>query len=265
MPDDRGPARPRSHALTQPPADRAAGRRFARSYEFPGFYLKYSRPKYAPKSDLRFVFVITLLAAAGVQYFLKRATYEQALTAVKKDPRARYNERLKEIMARQASGTSPKKPTSGGRGDAGSTKNEKKLKPEELEKKKKAAEALLAEELAGELPPPPLLADNIAVSLFKLPLTCTYTLLWALSGGMREPAYMTRKALGLSASEWAALDEAEAEELVGLELWVAEKMEAYEAELNEAERSRSKTGKEKRDARLRKKQKNNPSATVIED
>ena len=42
----------------------------------------------------------------------------------------------------------------------------------------------------------------MAVSLFKLPLTLAYTAMWAVSGGMSDPGYKTRKALGLSADEW---------------------------------------------------------------
>jgi len=233
----------------------------ANPYEFPGFYMKYSKPKYAPKSDLRFVFVLTLLAAAGVQYMLKLSTYDQALNAMKKDPRARYNERLKEVMTRLDKAASPKKAV-------GSTKNNKTtVKPEELEKKKKAAEEVLAAELAAELPPPPSVADNIAVSLFKAPLTLTYAAMWVMSGGLREPGYMTRKALGMSAEEWAGVEEEEQTELLEKELWVAENLAAYEEAIADAERSGkgSKSGKEKRAERARKKAKANPSAAVIEE
>ena len=51
--------------------------------------------------------------------------------------------------------------------------------------------------------------DNVAVELFKAPLTLTYSVMWVMSGGMREPGYMTRKALGMSAAEWADVDEEE--------------------------------------------------------
>lgn len=237
----------------------------ANPYEFPGFYLKYSKPKYAPKSDVRFVLILTVLAAAAVQHYLKKSMYEQALNNVKKDPRFRYNERLKEIMVRDANKTlSPKKGAGGG--FRGQGKDKPALpKGEELEKKKKAAEEALEAELAAELPAPPSAADNVAVDIFKLPLTLTYNVLWFAKGGMREPAYMTRKALGYSAAEWAELDEEEQSELVGKELWVAEKFEAYEAEFQKASAADPKTAKEKRAARERKKQLRNPSATVIED
>ena len=211
----------------------------ANPYEFPGFYLKYSRPRYAPKSDLRFVLVLTLIAATAVHYFLKHAIYEQALAAVKKDPRMRYNERLKEIMTRQAA-KSPKKVA----------------KADGAEKRKKAAEAELALELAAEVPPPPVLADIIAVKVFKAPLMLVYTLLWALRGGMREPEYMTRKALGIGAAEWEAMDLAERQSFVEMELWVSDKLAAYNEEMMRAEKSgKVKSGKDKRAERLQKKQK----------
>ena len=224
-------------------------------YEFPSFYLTFSRPSYAPKTDLRFVFVFTILLAAAAQHYLKQQTYAMALAQVKKDPRFRYTERLKEIMNRTAA--SPKKATT-------NSAKSKGPKGEELEKKKKEAEAILNEELAQELPPAPTLADNVAVGMFKLPLTTTYNLLWFLKGGMREPGYKTRKALGLSEAEWATVDEEEQAELVGKELWVSENLEAYEAEFTSSSPGK-KSGKEKRMARQRKKELRNPSAMQIDD
>ena len=228
----------------------------ANPYEFPGFYLRYSRPKYAPKSDLRFVLLMTVLGFAGVQYYIKKTIYEQDLERIKKDPRARYQERLKEVMARSGN-SSPSK--------LGSAKNKGGPKGEDLEKRKKEAMAILDAELASELPPPPSVADNIAVDLFKLPLTLTYTALWVLKGGMREPAYMTRKALGMSAAEWGDLADEEQEELVGQELWVADKLAAYQEEERRAAAQGERSGKQKREARQRKREKRNPSAPVIED
>ena len=240
----------------------------AHPYEFPGFYLKYSKPTYAPKTDLRFVFVVTIIAAAAVQHFLKKSQYEMELSRVKKDPRFRYNERLKEIIAREAlaKSASPKKGAGGGfRGQAKESKAPLP-KGEELEKAKKRAEEILESELAEELPPPPSASDNVAISLFKLPLTFTYGLLWVASGGMREPGYRTRRALGLSTSEWAEIDDEEQKELIGKELWVGENLSAYEQEVAMLEGPKgSKTGKEKRAARERKRQLRNPSAMQIDD
>jgi len=196
---------------------------------------------------------------------LKQSMYEQALTAIKKDPRARYNERLKEIMARQEKSPSPKKATGTQRGESLSTKRDKTIKPEELEKRKKAAEEILESEFAAQLPPPPSIGDNVAVATFKAPLTLIYTFLWALGGGMSDPGYKTRKALGWSEAEWVLLESEEQEELVAKELWVSANLAEYEAETAETERSGPKTGKEKRLERQRKKAKRDPSAPMIED
>ena len=56
-------------------------------------------------------------------------------------------------------------------------------------------------------------------------------------------------------------------ELVGRELWVSENLATYEEEVAAEEKKGkgAKTGKEKREQRLRKKMKNNPSTPVIED
>jgi DnaJ family protein C protein 25 len=223
----------------------------AHPHEFPGFFLKYTQYKYAPQSDMRIVFVLTLLCFAGFQHLVSKSMYEQAIDRMKKDPRSRYQERLKELM----NTSSPSK--------SGSAKAGKSLKGEELETRKKEAEAQLAVEMAAELPPPPSFANNVAVSVFKLPLTTLKTATWALTGGMREPGYMTRRALGVSAAEWESYDEGEQAELVGRELWVAENMKQYEAEAKSD--SRPKSGKEKREARQRKRDKANPSAMQLDD
>lgn len=236
----------------------------ANPHEFPGFYMKFSKPVYAPKTDLRFVFVFSVLALAAAQHYIKKGMYEQALGNVKRDPRFKYTERLKAIMNASTSASSPKK-SGTQRGESNSSKGKGGPKGEELEKKKKAAEEQLAADLAAELPPPPSIADNVAVSLFKLPLTLTYTAMWVMGGGMSDPAYKTRKALGLSAEDWETVDAEEQAELVGKELWVGENLEAYEEEMGLGGNKGQKSAKEKRAARERKRQARNPSAAVIED
>lgn len=228
-------------------------------YEFPGFYMKYSRPHYAPKSDLRFVVLVTVICASVMQHFLKKSQYDQGLSALKKHPGTRYNERLNEMIA--SSGSPKKAKSSSTKAKAGTA-----LKGEELDKRRKECEAILHEELSLELPPAPRLADTLGVELFKLPLTTITTVQWYLSGGSREPGYMTRKVLGISASEWALYSEEEVEELVAKELWDAEKLAAYQAEVAEMERTplKFKSSKEKRAARQRK---HNPTnqAEILRD
>jgi len=124
---------------------------------------------------------------------------------------------------------------------------------------------MLDAELAAELPPAPRWSDTVAVDLFKLPLTTIQTVQWYLSGGSREPAYMTRKALGLSAAQWALYSEEDVAELVGLELWVAENLEAYEDETATGKVPlKNRSSKEKRAVRQRK---HNPvnQASILQD
>lgn len=201
----------------------------ANPMEFPGFFMRYSRPKYAPKSDLRVVFVLSVLLAAAAQLYIKRANYKRDVEHVKRDPRNRYAERLKLVMERMdKAGAAAKKASGAARGEANSSKTGKK--GEALEKARKAAEAVLDAEMAAEMPPQPAITDTILADVFKLPLTLTYAALWLMSGGMREPGYMTRRALGVDAATWEATPEAEQAELVGLELWVAENLAAFEAQ-----------------------------------
>jgi len=159
-----------------------------------------------------------------------------------------------------------KKPASGGKEDktATPTKVSNAIKQREAEEqKKKAAMAQLEREMAEELNiTPPTLADNIAVSIFKLPLTVTSSTLWLLSGGMSAPDYKTRRALGLSAAEFAAYSEEEQAELVESELWVPDNLAAYEAQFAESDRGKAKTGKQKREARALKKAAGNKMAVL---
>ena len=226
-------------------------------HEFPGFWIKYPRFKFAPQSDLRLVLLMTILGFGGVQYYIKKARYEQDIESLKRDPRSRYQERLKEVLAKSGS-SSPSK-------SAKHNKTGGKDKSDELEKKKKEAMALLDAEIAEELPPPPSIADNIAVDVFKLPVTTLGLVLWVVSGGMSAPDYKTRKALGMSASEWADLGEESQKEFLEMELWVADNLAAYEEEERRAAAAGEKTGKQKREARQRKREKRNPSAPDLGD
>lgn len=228
----------RRHARPPPPAARAHRASYplpspqAHPYEFPGFFLKYSRPTYAPKSDLRLILLFVVFGGAAVQHYLQRAMHEQQVRRLKKDPRTRYNERVKEAMAKSGGGSaaSPAKKSGAARGEAASTKNKGGPKGEALEKKRAEAEALVDAELASELPAPPVFADTMAVAVFKLPLTLCGWAVWTLRFSILRQAYgpaeqrkLTCRALGVSDKVFAAHSEAEQEELIGLELWVAEK------------------------------------------
>eukprot|EP00325_Prymnesiales_sp_UTEX-LB-985_P008556 CAMPEP_0174699446 /NCGR_PEP_ID=MMETSP1094-20130205/4722_1 /TAXON_ID=156173 /ORGANISM="Chrysochromulina brevifilum, Strain UTEX LB 985" /LENGTH=367 /DNA_ID=CAMNT_0015896783 /DNA_START=13 /DNA_END=1116 /DNA_ORIENTATION=- len=213
-------------------------------YDFPGFYMKYHSYKYAPKSDLRTVVFLTIIFLSGMQFLFKKSQWEQQLTAIKKFSGTRYNERLKEMVAKGAA-----KKSTGSAKVKGTA-----VKGEELEKRRKEAEAALEAELAAELPPAPRWTDTFIVDLFKLPLTCVKTAQWYLAGGAREPEYLTRKALGVSADEWATYAEEEIAELVEKELWLSENLTAYNDEMSAANRTplKNRSSKEKRAVRQRK-------------
>ena len=184
----------------------------ANPFEFPAFYMRYSRAKYAPKSDMRLVLLMTVLGAAAIQYHLKKATYDQAVSQMKKDPRSFYQMRLKELLAAAGGGASSNtsKHKTGG------------LKGEALEKKRKEIEAAVEIELAAELPPPPAFSDTVAMDFLKLPLTFSYAALWFLkftvlrqAYGPAEQATLTAKALGVSAAEFAGYSDQDQAEYAG--------------------------------------------------
>ncbi|KAL1495483.1 hypothetical protein AB1Y20_016849 [Prymnesium parvum] len=230
----------------------------AHPYEFPVFFMRYSKPKYMPKSDIRFVLILTLIIISAIQYLLKHSQYHTALEAMKKDPR--YQERLKQLVTEQSSKNAPVK-KSGFRGSVGTTKVKKETpKQEELEKRRCAAEEILSEELAAVMPPAPKVSDTIAVDVFKLPLTVASMLGWVvkfnllrLEYGPAEKAYLTRRAIGLSEAEWEAAEEQEKEDFIAKELWVAKNLSEWEAELTKSSSPGSKSGKDKRLARQKKK------------
>ena len=242
----------------------------ANPFEFPGFYMKYSRPKYAPKSDLRFVFLVTVLGASAMQYLLRKSQHEQAFSAMKRAPTTRYQERVKEAMATlqkskpkaEAAAPAPAPaPADGAKAPPSPSKAKKLSKQEQLEATRKEAEGVVDAELLELLGPAPTPYDSLAASLFKLPLTSLATAQWYMAGGHKEPAYMTRKALGMSQGEWDECAEAEQEELVGKELWISANLTAYEEEVAKST-AKPKSGKQKRAERQAKK---NPGAVMMDD
>jgi len=222
------------------------------------FFMRYSKPKYMPKSDLRFVLLLTIVIISAIQYLFKRSQYDTTLSAMKKDPR--YQDRLKQLVAEQGAKKVAVK-TGGFRGDAGTTKGKKEtVKDEEKEKRLKIAEEMMEKELAGVLPPEPKFSDTVAVDVFKLPITLGGAISWVvkfkllrMEYGVVEKEYLTRKAVGLTEAEWNVADEEEKEEYVAKELWIAENLVAWEEEIAPSADSPTKSGKEKRLERKKKK------------
>jgi len=237
----------------------------AHPQEFPGFFMRYYKPTYMPKSDVRLVTVLTMIFLSTIQYLFKKSTYENQLGAMKRDPK--YKDRLKQLMNETSTTPDAKKQLKGFRGDAGTTKGKKVTpKAEALEELKAQAEAKLDGQLQqeGKIPSPPLLADTVAVAFFKLPLTLTYAIFfhggWFVSHTLLgkdfsddEKSYLTRRALGCTEAEWNTYDDAEAADLLGRELWVSDNLAAWDAEIAAANKGASKSNKEIRAARQKKK------------
>lgn len=224
-------------------------------YEFPMHFMRFSRAKYVPKTDLRMVLIFTVLVLSTIQYFFLKSKYEISVKSIKASPG--YQQQLKLLMAEEFK-VGTKKSTGG----SAKTKGDKANKADEA---KKAAEARLEEEVAKQLQPPKY-QDTLAWAVFVFPLTLYYSgganLAWFVKYTVgraayddEAKAYVTRKALEMPADEWAALSEAEQAELVSLELWVQENKAAYDEEEADAARAggRSKNAKQKQEERAKKK------------
>ena len=53
-------------------------------YEFPGHFMRFSRASYMPKSDLRFVLVLSVLILSAMQYYFLKSRYEIQIKEIKR-------------------------------------------------------------------------------------------------------------------------------------------------------------------------------------
>merc|ERR1719231_2231329 len=224
-------------------------------YEFPMHFMRFSRAKYVPKTDLRMVLIFTVLILSTIQYFFLKSKYEISVKSIKGSPR--YQEKLKMTMAEEFK-VGIKKST------GGSAKT-KSVKGDKADEAKKAAEAKLEEEVISKLVQPPQYQDTLAWVVFVAPLTLYYSgqsnLSWFMrfkvrgeEYGPEEKTLLTRRALKMEELEWADYTEAEQEEFLALELWDKANLATYEEEQAELERSGkgSKSAKQKREERAAK-------------
>ena len=207
-------------------------------YEFPMHFMRFSRAKYVPKTDLRMVLIFTVLILSTIQYFFLKSKYEISVKSIKGSPR--YQEKLKMTMAEEFK-VGIKKST------GGSAKT-KSVKGDKADEAKKAAEAKLEEEVISKLVQPPKYQDTLAWVIFTAPLTTYYSggdnLKWFLKYTLGRAEYdddakpyVTRKALGMSAAEWAEYSEEEQAEFVAMELWVKENKAEYDKDVADADRA----------------------------
>jgi len=210
-------------------------------YEFPMHFLRMNSAKYAPKSDVRTVFITVFLFVSALHYLYQLQHVKQTLKSIKSRPQ--YQERLKTIMAELAGRPASTKPRFNQIQAAGSSKGKGSAanKGAEFEERARAAEELIAAELADVLPHAPMLQDTLAFAIFTAPLTCSRGLVWNVSWFLKfrvlgqeygddEMEYLTQKALGVSAKEWGTFAEDHCAELMGRELWLADNLAAYEEE-----------------------------------
>jgi len=225
-------------------------------YEFPMHFMRFSRAKYVPKSDLRFVLFLTVVILSAMEFYLKKSKYEMDVKAVKAS--SRYQERLKQLLAEEFK--------VGLKKSGGSTKG-KSVKGDKADEAREKAEAMLHEEIIAQLVQPTRYQDTLAWKIFVAPLTLYYSgqanLTWFLrfkvkgeEYGPEEKAYLTYRALKIPEEEWNMLyTEKEQEEFVALELWEKANLQKYAEEQEELERSdkASKSAKQKREERQAKK------------
>lgn len=226
-------------------------------YEFPMHFLLFSKAKYAPKSDVRFVVILILLGISAVQYLFQMQRYNNVLTQIKASPK--YQEQLKTLMSDKAKSNSK-----GG----SSKRKESGTKSDEYESKKAAAEEQLLPEIEALLPPAPTCRNSLGFQLFTLPLTSYQGVLFSISWFLRfrilgqhmgpeEHGLLTRLALGISELEWGRTPAAERADFLAKELWISANLKAFREEQEAAMRastsSAQRTAKEKRMARLKKK------------
>jgi len=164
-------------------------------YEFPGHFMRFSRASYMPKSDLRFVMLLTVLILSAMQFYFLKSRYEIQIKEIKRSsqyqvssPAPRANLRRHPLPCYSpfaCSLTVPHHATpphqaelkklmeSGIKKSSGGSAKGKGIKGDKAEEAKAAAEATLLEEIANECKEPQY-QDTLAWKLFVLPLDFYY-------------------------------------------------------------------------------------------
>jgi len=214
-------------------------------YEFPGHFMRFSRASYMPKSDLRFVMLLTVLILSAMQFYFLKSRYEIQIKEIKRS--SQYQSELRKIM-----GASTK--------SSGGSAKGKGVKGDKAEEAKTQAEATLLEEIAKECKEPQY-QDTLAWKLFVLPLDFYYNgqanLSWFLKYTLlrgeydaEAKAYLTCKALVMDDAEWKQYSEVEQAQLADLALWDKANLTAYEE--GEGNQTVVKGAKQKREERAAK-------------
>jgi len=192
-------------------------------YEFPMHFMRFGGGSYAPKTDARVAIAICIILVSMMQYVYQVQRRGQLIESAKTT--RQYQARLKALVAELGASAKVEggKPVSGkARQASGSAKGSKKSSSldDELHAQ---AEALLLDEMEGELGTPPSVYNTL---LFSLGPAARYV--YNVVTG--EPITATRRALNLSPFDWSRMTAEEQAELVQKELWVAANLEAYQTE-----------------------------------
>lgn len=217
-------------------------------YEFPMHFMRFSRASYMPKSDLRFVLLLTVIILSAMQYFFLKSRYEIQIKEIKRS--SLYQAELKKLMEMGLK-----------KSPGGSTKG-KSVKGDKADEARQAAEAKLLEDISKEVQQPRY-QDTLAWKLFVAPLHIYYAskanfswfIRFRVKGeeyGPEEKAYLTRSALKMSEAEWNDFTEKEQHEFFALELWNKANLKAYEEEGGNERSGGSKSAKQKREERAAK-------------
>jgi curved DNA-binding protein CbpA len=216
-----------------------------------------------PKSDVRYILVFALAVVNALQWMYRASQHKLGLARLKADTRSRrdfevyfaqelaaakvpaaeakaaMDSALEAALAtagKATSGKAPKKAATASASAVAATPS-----PTVLAALAAADAKLLAEHDPDGLFAPPDASKLFVTQLITLPVTIMKWLAWYvrwlvmfdIAGqpyGDAEKAYLTRKALDISESRWESLEETKRSDHLAKELWVAEKLAAYERE-----------------------------------
>lgn len=194
-------------------------------------YYRYYKTRMTPKVDVRIVIAVTITVLSIMQYFHKGRRYEEAIRYAMQNPKFR-NQAL-QIIHQEGLLEKSKK-----------TKN-KRSKDEKKQEEEKVLREVVEDsiDIRGGYSQPTVY-DVLWVQLFLLPYYIYQYLFWKVRWiikfdlskndyGAEEKEYITYRGLGFSKNYWDALDEDSKYDYMERELWIANNLHAYKAEMEE--------------------------------
>ncbi|XP_022099444.1 dnaJ homolog subfamily C member 25-like [Acanthaster planci] len=198
--------------------------------EYYGHYYRYYRRRVAPKVDVRIVIAVTISVISAIQYFSWWSRYKSAIDYLASSPK--YRIRALDQARRD------------GLLDTGKRKS-KKSKEELKEEEDKIVRTIIEEnaDIKGGYRKPRIL-DVLWLQLLLSPYYIIHYIIWYVGWiwkfnilgkeyGLEEKYHIIRKFLGLSQTQFEALDEFEKKEMLAKELWIYENFKEYKQEKEE--------------------------------